>query len=98
MTDVISAPPNVFVDNPHAPDFWAAGYSGFAVSGDNLVITFESHRVNHATTPGPMTRMVIGRLVLPIGSAQALALDLHGFLAKIGRDPTVAARGGATAQ
>ncbi len=77
-----------FIDNPHAPDIFAHGVTGFSVNNGVVTITFESARVNHETTPGPVNRVVIGRLVLPISIAQGLALGLFDFLKSQGFDPT----------
>jgi hypothetical protein len=64
MTDITPATPTVsFLDNPHAPDVFADNATGFFNLNGNIRITFESVRVNHVTSPGPMTRVVIGRLV-----------------------------------
>lgn len=86
------------VDNPQAPELFASAASGFFVFNGNVVITFESARVDHSRSPGPVNRIVVGRIVLPIAGAQALALGLHDILAKQGFDPTAAAKGGASSQ
>ena len=72
----------VFLDNPHAPDVYADSASGFFVLGGNIKITFESARVDHSTSPGPVNRVVIGRLVMPIAHAEALARGLIDFIEK----------------
>lgn len=78
MTDI----PLSFLDNPHAPDVFADGGTGFFLFGGNIRITFESLRVNHATTPGPVSRVVIGRLVMPMESAENLDKGLLDFIEK----------------
>lgn len=70
----------LFVDNPHAPDVYADGCTGFFLFGGNLRMTFESARVNHVTTPGPISRVVIGRLVMPVQVAEELARSILDFL------------------
>jgi hypothetical protein len=82
MTDITAGgtPPVAFLDNPHAPDVFADGGSGFFNFNGNIRITFESVRVNHATTPGPLTRVVIGRLVMPLLAAEAMAKGLLDFI------------------
>jgi hypothetical protein len=69
-----------FIDNPHAPEVYADGASGFFIAGGNMRITFESLRVNHMTHPGPVSRVVIGRLTMPVEQAENLA---KGILAII---------------
>lgn len=69
-----------FLDNPNAPDVFSTEATGFLVLEGNIGITFESSRVNYSTSPGPVSRVVIGRLVMPIPAAQRLALGLYDFL------------------
>ena len=58
--------------------------TGFVVLEGNIAITFESSRVNYSTSPGPVNRVIIGRLVMPIPAVQRLALGLYDFLEKQG--------------
>ena len=69
-----------FVDNPHAPDVFADAATGFFVVNGHIKITFESARVDHSSSQGPVSRVVIGRLVMPIPAAEALARGLLDFL------------------
>jgi hypothetical protein len=46
-----------------------------------------SGRVNHISAPGPINRVVIGRLVMSVEAAQALAVDLFDFLKSRGVPP-----------
>ncbi len=83
MTDITQGnapPPIAFLDNPHAPDVYADAATGFAVFFDNIKITLEAGRVNHISSPGPITRVVIGRLVMPLSQAEALARGLLDFI------------------
>ena len=77
-----SGPPE-FIDNPHAPDVFADEATGFLLLGNNVRITFSSVRVNHVTTPGPVRRVVIGRLVLPLDAAENLHKGLADFLGRM---------------
>lgn len=72
----------VFMDNPHAPDVYADAATGFFVFGGNMKITFESARVDHSASPGPINRVVIGRLVMPIAQAESLARGILDMLEK----------------
>jgi hypothetical protein len=81
--------PVSFVDNPMAPDVYADEAVGFFVRNGVISITFASGRVDHSTTPGPISRVVIGRLVIPIEGAQGLAVGLYDFLAQRGLTPKI---------
>ena len=81
MTDITPGTPSVsFLDNPHAPDVFADSATGFFNFNGNIRITFESVRVNHASAPGPITRVAIGRLVMPLAAAEAMARGLLDFI------------------
>src|SRR5215471_5947077 len=84
-----SAPPVLppLIDNPLAPEFFADEATGFFIHQGNLSITFSSARVDHRSNPGPVSRVVVGRVVLPIAAAAGLAVGLHDFLKKMGIDP-----------
>ena len=71
-----------FVDDPHAPDVFVDAVTGFFVLNGNMRITLEAARVNHADCPGPISRVVVGRLVLPLAAAEALAQDILAFIAE----------------
>jgi hypothetical protein len=77
-----------FIDNPHAPEVFADEVAGFLIFNGNLHITFSSPRVDHSTSPNPVNRVVIGRLVMPVGSAHAFALSVYDFLKQRGFDPS----------
>jgi hypothetical protein len=81
MTEISAptSPPVGFIDNPHAPDVFADAISGFFHFSGNLRMTLESIRVSHVTTPGPINRVVIGRLVMPIDAAEEFARRLLEF-------------------
>jgi hypothetical protein len=78
------APPGPipFLDNPAAPDVFATNATGFVNLGGAIGITFETLKVHHGEPAGALTRTVIGRVVMPIGGAQALAVGLYNFLAE----------------
>jgi len=82
MTDITSSTPSSvsFLDNPHAPDVFADGVAGVFNFNGNIRITFESLRVNNVTTPGPVARVVIGRLVMPLAAAENMARGLLDFI------------------
>lgn len=67
-----SKPPVGFLDNPHAPEVFVDECTGFFVFNGCVRLTFESARVNHVTSPGPVNRVVVGRIVMPVGAAERL--------------------------
>ncbi|MEQ8693817.1 MAG: hypothetical protein RIC85_00610 [Gammaproteobacteria bacterium] len=69
-----------FIDNPHAPEFYADSVSGAFMLHGNVRLTFESGRVDHITTPGPVNRVVSGRLVMPRHAIKNLRDFLSNFL------------------
>ena len=87
MTKQAEPPKVEFIDNPHAPEVFATEAVGFFVNSGVLHITFASARVNHVSNPGPVNRVVISRLAMPVAAAQGLAVGLYDFLRKQGLDP-----------
>jgi hypothetical protein len=87
-----------FADDLKAPEVFSTGAAGFGLLFGNVVVTFESAKYDHSDPPGPVTRAVNLRLVLPIPAAQALVLGLNDYLVKQGFDPMAAAKGDATPQ
>jgi hypothetical protein len=81
MTNISEAPD--FVHNPHAPDVFADAATGFFLFNGSLRVTFESLRVDHTTSPGPLTRLVIGRLVMPAAAAETMAKEILSFLERM---------------
>ncbi len=80
MTNQLDSQAPIFMDDPHAPDLFADGATGFFVLNGNMRITLEAARVSHDACPGPINRVVIGRLVLPLSAAEALAEDILAFI------------------
>ena len=77
-------PAPTFLDRPFAPEVFAHAASGLSMVNGCITITFESQRVDHATAPGPVSRVVVARLVLPVGGAQGLSAALETFLESYG--------------
>jgi len=71
-------------EDPGAPEMYAMAATGFFNANGMISITLESARADHSKTPAPVTRAVVGRLVMPVGGAQALAVGLFDFLEKQG--------------
>jgi hypothetical protein len=69
------------LDNPFAPETFAADACGFFLSRNGLVtITLTAPRIDHRQSPGPLRRVVVGRLTMPAQSAMDFALGLYDFL------------------
>ncbi len=87
-----------FVDNPHAPDIFVSGIAGLYMTGGNVAVTLERHRVNHSTVEGSRQRVVVGRVVLTAAAAQNLVVVLNNFLEANGLSPSEALKAGQTSQ
>jgi hypothetical protein len=72
-----------FVDNPHAPEVFAFRLAGAALFADNLHLTFEAPRVDHSTAPGPVNRVVVGRLIMPVDRVEEMAKFLADYVQSI---------------
>lgn len=79
--------PVEFLDNPLSPILFATGTSGVWLHANTVQVTFETARVAHGIPPGPINRVVIGTLVMPVEAAQALAVMLFNFLSAHGISP-----------
>ena len=75
--------PVTFVDNPHAPDVFVDAPSGIAFISGVIRLTFESARMDHGSPQGQISRVVIGRLVLPLSGAEALRDLLTDYIGKL---------------
>ena len=68
--------------NLHTPDMFADAATGIFTFNGCMRVTFESVRSNYALTPAALDRVVVGRLVMPVLAAEAMA---QGILAQIKR-------------
>jgi hypothetical protein len=84
-----ASPTLEFVNNPLAPDLFSEGAAGILLLNGNVHITLTSTRPDHspADHARPAHRVVVGRLILPVQGAQALAAALYDFLKQRGFDP-----------
>jgi len=96
MSDEI--PLVTFIDNPHAPVVFASDASGYFLLEDVISITLEAGRVDHSRSPGPINRVVVARLAMPVAAAQRLALGLYDFLKQRGLDPMAVVKDGQPVQ
>ena len=83
----ISEIPVEFLDNPLSPILFATGTSGVWLHANTVQVTFETARVAHGVPAGPINRVVVGTLVMPVEAAQALAVMLFNFLSAHGISP-----------
>jgi hypothetical protein len=76
----IAPPPVTLVDNPHAPNVFADSVVGWYLLNGNIRMTFEATHATHTSSPGPINRVVIGRLVMPMDRAEEMANGLLDFI------------------
>ena len=74
-------------DNPAAPQAFADEAVGFWLHNGVVMLTLTSTHIDHHSSPGPVTRQVVARIVMPVAGAQGLAAGLYNFLKKNGLDP-----------
>jgi hypothetical protein len=86
------------IDDPHAPEFFATSCCGFSIGQGHVTLTFESARCNHFDPKCGMSRVVVGRIVLPIQAAQALVIELNTSLQRSGFSPSHAVTAGMVPQ
>ena len=86
MADTEQPTPLPLIDNPFAPEFSADEATGFFVHHGNVSITFSAARVDHRVNPGPVPRVVVARVVLPLPAVVAMAGSLSLFLRQLGLD------------
>jgi hypothetical protein len=92
-----ASPPRL-INNPHAPEIFTTGCCGLSIGAGTVTVTFESARCDHSDPAGPMERVVVGRMVMPVGAAQALVLQLNDALQRSGLSPSRAVTAGMVAQ
>ena len=90
------APP--LINDPHAPEVFTTGCCGLSIGPGTVTVTFESARCDHSDPNCAMQRVVVNRLVMPIGAAQALVLQLNDALQRSGLSPSQAVTAGMVPQ
>ncbi|MFK0687977.1 hypothetical protein ACFX5Q_07200 [Mesorhizobium sp. IMUNJ 23033] len=73
--------------NPHSPDVFADAATGFFTFNGNMRITFESIRSDYSQSPIEVDRVVIGRLVMPIGAAEEMAKSILSQIERSKAEP-----------
>jgi hypothetical protein len=79
-------------------DIFADEAVGFEFINGTIRITLAVAKMSEPVPPSPYCLGIIGRLILPIQSAQKLALGLNHFLTEQGLDPAALATEGMTPQ
>ncbi|UVC09854.1 hypothetical protein IHQ71_04365 [Rhizobium sp. TH2] len=80
-----TAPP--LLNNPNAPDVFADSAVGFFNFNGNMRITFEAVHSDYTTNPPGIDRVVIGRLVMPVAAAEAMARSVLDLVEKMKAEP-----------
>lgn len=62
--------PLPLIDNPSAPDLFADEVVGFLIANNTMRLTLASAKADHTSHPGTTTRVVTGRLVMPLAAAE----------------------------
>lgn len=62
--------------NPHSPEVFADGFTGVFSFNGCMRVTFEALRSDYTNPNDSIERVVIGRLVMPIGAAEELAKQI----------------------
>lgn len=75
---------NLFVEDVKAPELYASSAPFFAILNGVVTITLASKRWDNGVSPAVQRNVTVGRLVMPAGAAQELAVGLHDFLEKQG--------------
>lgn len=76
-----------FIDNPHAPDLFVTDATGFFIMNGNIFITLEKFKVGYGAHHGQVSRVVTGRIVMPISDVKRVVQSLNEFLARNGHPP-----------
>lgn len=75
------------LNNPHAPDLFADGATGYLSLNGNMRITFEAVRSDYSTNPHALDRVVVGLVVMPIAAAEAMANAILQHVALVRNAP-----------
>lgn len=84
----------------HSPEIFVDEFMSFFAANGVLRIVLASYRAPQieGDAPAPPERIVVGRISMPITTAQTLVLSLNDFLSRNGLDPAEALRAQAQAK
>lgn len=68
------------IDNPHIQDVFVDEVAGYHRCNSNLRITLTTIRADHTHDPAIIQRVVVGRLIMPLNTAEALQQGIAQFL------------------
>lgn len=75
------------IHNPYSQDIYADAAVGFFTYNGNMRITLESVRSDYTQEPISTDRVVVGRLVMPVAAAEALAKGILDQLERLKSSP-----------
>lgn len=86
-------PPKIEIVDPGAGDIFADEALDFDIINNTLRIRFGVARPNAPAMPAQQQLVHVGRLIMPLESAQRLCIGLYDFLKNAGADPALVAHG-----
>jgi hypothetical protein len=75
------------IDNLHAPEIYSAEIAGYTIAQGNITLTLATTRATWSEATVTNKRVIVARIVLSLGAAQALSVELFDFLKKHGLNP-----------
>ncbi|BBD03555.1 MULTISPECIES: hypothetical protein [Sphingomonadaceae] len=78
------------VDNMFAPEILAGGLTGLSLLNGIVTVTLENPRADHGRPDPSLERVIVGRIGMPIPTAQALLCGLYQFLSQHQVNPLAA--------
>jgi hypothetical protein len=82
MTNNPSPPVNL-LDNSGGPNIFADNVAGWSLLNGSIRITLEATLANLVTSAGPINRVIIGRLIVPLDKAEEMATGLLDFIQRM---------------
>ncbi len=76
-----------FFNSPTAPDVFVDSAIGFFSFNGNMRITFEAVRSDYSQDPANLDHVVVGRLVMPVSAAEAMARTILQQIESLANQP-----------
>ena len=76
------------INHPHASDIFVDGSAGIHVFNGIARIALETVRVDHSSNPAATSRVLVGRLVMPLAAAESMARAILEFAEQYHRAQT----------
>jgi hypothetical protein len=80
MENMTENAPVPIVETFPAPDIYSDGVIGWSLLNGNIRLTLVSTRVNHMSSPGPASQVVVARLIMAEVQAEIMARGLLEFI------------------